>query len=354
MTVSMGENRSFWRRQWRTVLTIITVLALSGLGYALRHQILATIRNLEEVNYWILLLMIPLQAGHYHFVALLYRALFAVLGNQVAYRFLYRTALELNFVNLVFPSGGVSGFSYFGIRMRTRGVTAGKSTLVQTMRFVLLFLAFQILLGVGLCMLALSGDANNFMILISSSLATFLLMGTLGLMFIVGSEKRIDIFFTFITRTVNKIIQLVRPKYPETISVMRAKQAFQEYHGNYNILRANYKRLGKPLIFALCINLTEILTIYTVFVAFGQWINPGAVIIAYAVANFAGLISVLPGGIGIYEALMTGVLAAGGVPAGLSLPVIVAYRIVNIGVQLPAGAYLYHDALNETPTNGTK
>jgi uncharacterized protein (TIRG00374 family) len=88
-------------------------------------------------------------------------------------------------------------------------------------------------------------------------------------------------------------------------------------------------------------------TIYTVFAAFGQLVNPGAVIIAYAVANFAGLISVLPGGIGIYEALMTGVLAAGGVPAALSLPVIIAYRIINISLQIPAGAYLYNGAVNE-------
>lgn len=344
----MGQHiGSYFRRHWRGILTTITFLALGAFVYALRHQIKGTIDNLEDVNLWILLAMVPFQAAHYHFVALLYRSLLRTLGNRVTYRFLYKTALELNFVSLVFPSAGVSGFSYFGIRMRTRGVSTGKATLVQTMRFVLLFIAFQLLLFIGLFLLALSGRANNFMILIASSLATLLLVGTLALTFIIGSERRIDAFFTFLTRAVNRLIRFVRPGHPETISVARAQGAFRDYHGNYKVLRANYKQMFKPLIYALFINLSEVATIYTVFAAFGQWINPGAVIIAYAVANFAGLISVLPGGIGIYEALMTGVLAAGGVPAALSLPVIVAYRIINIGLQLPAGAYLYHRAVND-------
>lgn len=343
----MAESSSFWRRNWRTIITGITFAALGGVVYALRGQIIHTFQNLENVNLFILLLLPLLQFGHYHFVSLFYRRLFRILKETVRYKFLFKTALELNFVNLVFPSGGVSGFSYFGIRMRTKGVTAGKSTLVMTMRFVLLFVAFQIFLGLGVFLLALDGRANNLMILIASSLATFLFVLTFGLAFIVGSESRIDGFFTFITKAVNKIIQLIRPKHPETINVGRAKQAFKDYHGNYKILRKEYTKLKKPLFYALMINLTEVATVYTVFVAFGQWVNPGAVIIAYAVANFAGLISVLPGGIGIYEALMTAVLAAGGVPPSLSLPIIVTYRIINMSIQIPAGAYFYHRAVHE-------
>lgn len=341
------DSVSFWRRNWRVILTLITFVALGFFVYALRHKIFETLRSLDDTNYWILLTMPIFQGFHYHFVALFYRRLFRVLDEYVRYKFLYKTALELNFVNLVFPSGGVSGFSYFSIRMRTKGISAGKSTLVMTMRFVMLFIAFQIFLFIGVLLLALDGKANNFMILIASSLGTLLLVFTVGLAYIVGSEKRIDSFFTFVTRAVNKLIQLVRPKHPETISVARARNAFREYHGNYKILRAKYRKLNKPLVYALIINLTEVATIYAVFAAFGYWVNPGAVIIAYAVANFAGLVSVLPGGIGIYEALMTGVLAAAGVPAGVSLPIIVAYRVINIGIQLPIGAYFYNRAIHE-------
>jgi uncharacterized protein (TIRG00374 family) len=84
-----------------------------------------------------------------------------------------------------------------------------------------------------------------------------------------------------------------------------------------------------------------------VFLAFGQAVNVGAVILAYAIANFAGLVSVLPGGVGIYEALMTTVLATTGIPAGVSLPVIIMYRLLNTLIQIPPGYYFYLKTLHE-------
>ena len=81
-------------------------------------------------------------------------------------------------------------------------------------------------------------------------------------------------------------------------------------------------------------------------------VNLGAIILAYGVANFAGLISVLPGGIGIYEALMTAVLVSTGIPASVSLPVTIMYRVLNTLIQLPPGFYFYHKTINKRKTNG--
>jgi uncharacterized protein (TIRG00374 family) len=86
-----------------------------------------------------------------------------------------------------------------------------------------------------------------------------------------------------------------------------------------------------------------------VYIAFDAYVNVGAVILAYAVANFAGLVSVLPGGVGIYEALMTGVLIAAGIPARLSLPVTIMYRVLNTLLQVPPGYALYHRTLHQAP-----
>src|SRR5204863_2452125 len=100
-----------------------------------------------------------------------------------------------------------------------------------------------------------------------------------------------------------------------------------------------------PFLYLMIANITEVAAVYVVYIAFGQLVNVGAVILAYAVANFAGLISVLPAGIGIYEALMTGVLAATGIPAGLSIPVTIMYRVINMAIQLGPGYVLYQKAI---------
>jgi uncharacterized membrane protein YbhN (UPF0104 family) len=74
-------------------------------------------------------------------------------------------------------------------------------------------------------------------------------------------------------------------------------------------------------------------------------VNIGAIVLAFAVANFAGLVSVVPGGYGVYEGLMTAVLATAGISPALSLPVTVMYRVLNTLLQIPPGYVLYHQAL---------
>jgi hypothetical protein len=45
---------------------------------------------------------------------------------------------------------------------------------------------------------------------------------------------------------------------------------------------------------------------------------------------------------------MTGVLVAGGVPAALSLPVTVMFRVLSTLIQLPPGYILYHRNMQRT------
>lgn len=333
--------------KWRRILTWFTLAALLLLIFFLREQILATLSNLGKVNASVLLLIVVWQALNYHTYAKLYQGLFDILGKQIEYKPMYKVAVELNFVNHVFPSAGFSGFSYFGFRMRQLGTTAAQATLVQTMRFITVFISFQGLLLLGLFLLAVNGKASNLVILVASSLATLLVVGTLLIIYIVGSRRRIDMFFTSLTKVLNKVIQMVRPKHPETINIAAAQKQFLEFHDNYTILKKNYLKLKMPLSYAFFASFTEIATVYTVYVAFSEYVNFGAVIIAYAIANFAGLISVLPGGIGVYEGLMTAVLAAVGVPPSTSLPVTVMYRVLSSAVQLPPGYYFYHKAIHK-------
>lgn len=335
------------QQRWKIILNVITFGALIGLCYGLRQQIFETIRGIKDVNYWALMLIPFVQLSNYHAQTKLYQSFFHILGTRIPYRFMYRTAMELNFVNTVFPSGGVSGFSYISLRLRSRGIRAGQATVVQMMRFIMIFVSFQIILFLGLLALAIGGRANSLMILVAGSLSTLLVVLTLIIGFVIGSEKRIDSFFTFITRLINRLIHIVRPQYPETINVARAREVFNDLHNNYIQIRSNYAQLKQPLFYSLMANLAEVGVIYLVYIAFGELVNPGAIIIAYAVANFAGLISVVPGGIGVYEALMTGVLAAGGVPPRLSLPVTVMYRVVNMTIQLIPGYFFYQRALHE-------
>lgn len=336
-------------RKVRAFFTWFTILAMVGLAYLLREQILETVQNLGRINAYILIGLIPLHILSYYCQAKLYQGIFRALKDRFRTRSMYRLALELNFINNVFPSGGVSGFSYLPIRLRDEKVSTGKATLVQLMRFMMVFMSFQVLLFLGVIMLSFHGEVNNLTIFAASTLTTLLIMGTLLMAYIIGNKSRINAFFTAVTKGLNALIHIVRPKHPETINIGKAQRSFMELHDNYMHIRRNLYELRRPLWYAFWFGVAEISSIYLVYIAFGNWVNPGAVIIAYAIANFAGIISVLPGGIGIYEALMTGVLVAAGVPASVSLPVTIMYRVLNMTIALPQGGWLYYRALHGKP-----
>lgn len=337
------------KRRFKLFFTWLTIFAMVALAYILREQITETIQNLARVNAWILLLLIPLHVASYYSQGKLYQGILRALGERFRTKSMYRLTLELNFINNVFPSGGVSGFSYLPIRLKDEGVTTGKATLVQLMRFILIFSGFQVLLLLGVFMLSLHGEVNNLTILAASSLTTLLLIGTALLAYIIGNKSRIKAFFTFVTQVLNWIIHLVRRNHPETINISRAQESFIELHENYMHIRRNLPQMKRPFIFGLLFSVFEVMSIYVVYLAFGEVVNPGAIILAYAIANFAGVISVLPGGIGIYEGLMTAVLIAAGIPASVSLPVTIMYRVLNMSIALPQGAYLYYRALHHKP-----
>ena len=128
----------------------------------------------------------------------------------------------------------------------------------------------------------------------------------------------------------------------------KVESTLEDLHKDYMLLSKDTGLIKRLLSWALIVNITEVLTIYFVYIAFGTWINPGALIIAYAVANFAGLIAVLPGGVGIYEGLMTAVLASAGVNKALALSATVIYRILTMAVFLPIGYYFYSKAISQT------
>jgi uncharacterized protein (TIRG00374 family) len=340
-------SNAFLKRNWKVIVNIVTLLALGLLVFFSRDQLINTLDNISKINILILLLIIPVEVINYHAQTRLYQRLFSIVGNELSYKSLFKTSLELNFVNHVFPSGGVTGISYFGLRLRKGAEISGaKATLVQVMKLALTFLSFELLILIGLIMLSAVGKVNGLLIFVAAFLSAIVLIGTIVFGYIVGSKQRINASFTAATKAINRVIQVVRPQHPETISIDGARQTFDDFHDNYQVLKNSWRQLRGPFWYAFLTNLTEVMAIYVVYLSFGKSVNFGAIIIAYAVANFAGLVSVLPGGVGIYEALMTAVLASAGIPPGVSLPVTVMYRVVNTLIQVPPGYYLYQKAIH--------
>lgn len=339
MALKIKKDFRFW-------LNVVTIAALAILVVISWDQIVEAFRNLDSLNITALFLMIPVQLIGYYATARLYRDFFIAQGEHVRIRTMFKIALELNFVNHVFPSGGVSGFSYLSLRLRQFGISTAKSTLAQILRFALTFLSFLVLVVFGMVVLSFGANTSPLIILISSTIIFATIFATVVGIFIISKPSRIKAFVGWLPKALNRLLRTFHISKREVIDIPRVESTLEDLNQDYAVLRQDMKLVKKLLYWAFLLNLTEILTVYLVYIAFGELINPGAVIIAYAVANFAGLIAVLPGGVGVYEGLMTATLASAGVNKALALSATVIYRVLQMLIFLPVGYYFYHKAIS--------
>jgi len=199
---------------------------------------------------------------------------------------------------------------------------------------------------IALLFLSVFGSASRVIILIASSLSSIIIFSSLIVLYIISDEDRIKQFTAALPKLVNKITHQFHRKKRSTINIERVESLFGDLHKDYTHVKRNWKDLRYPFLWTMAMNATEILTIFIVYLSFAQIVNPGAIIIAYAVANVAGLVAILPGGVGVYEGLMTGVMASAGIEQALALSATLVYRVFNMGLFLPIGYIFYHRALH--------
>ncbi len=327
---------------WVNALTFVAIIVVVIFA---RHDILLALQKMQQLNLLVLALMIPAQFFAFYSVGRVYYYFFKVTGTPLPMKTLVPAAIELNFVNHIFPSGGISGFSYLTLRLKHDNVSTAKATLAQLVRFTMAFATFIVLLLAALVMLAAEDRVNRFIMLIAASLTFTILFSTLIVVYVIGKGTRIREFTQLMSRALNRIIHLVRPRHPETINLKRTEMTFNELHEDYVLLRRDFRKMWPVVGWALVANAAEIGLVYIAFVAHGAWINPGALIIAYAIATTAGLIAILPGGLGVYEPLMATVLLSAGVPADLALSATLVSRVVTLVLALGTGYVLYQRTL---------
>jgi uncharacterized protein (TIRG00374 family) len=75
--------------------------------------------------------------------------------------------------------------------------------------------------------------------------------------------------------------------------------------------------------------------------AFGHWVNPDGLLVAYGLANILAAIPLTPGGLGVVEATLTTALVGFDTTRAVAIVGVVAYRLVNFWMPIPLGGIAY-------------
>ena len=332
----------------RTWISIATFALIGVILYFARHELEQAWNLLGRVDVWILLLLIPLVMLSYLTVG---EMIFSYLRQKNLIKNMsllsqMRVSLELNFVNHVLPSGGVSGLSYMNWRLRRLGVRSGHSTMAQAVRYTTGFAALATLLAVAVLMVTIDGTVNRWIILMSSTLVTFMIMVTFGCMFLFSSVSRMHKVANWVTRVLNRLAKrLTRGRVTRVVKQQTIVNFLDDVYEDYTSLMREKRVLWQPYLWGIVFTAIEIAIFWVVFWSLGSPVNPAPILIAYGLASIAGFIVVTPGGAGAYEAIMVFVLAIAGMNQGEAIAGIILARAIVLMVTIVFGWIFYQQAV---------
>lgn len=325
-------------------ISIVTALLIVALIYASRNQLAHAWNLLSGVNIGILVLVMIITAAS---LLVSGEMLFSYLRQknlvkEVNAWHMMRISLELNFVNHILPSGGVSGVSYLNWRLSKLGVSTGKSTMAQAVRYVAGFAATTTLLAISVLMVTIDGNVNRWIILMSTFLVFCMVsVTTLGI-YLIRSPTRMSRFALWIEKWVNRVVRKVTSGRVHSIVKIEQLQEFMnDMHEDYLELNRDRRMLIKPYLWGLLFTVLDILIFEVTFLALGAYVNPAAILIGYSIATIAGFAIVTPGGTGAYETVMVMVLATAGVRDGQAIAGVILSRVIILLVTIVCGYVFY-------------
>lgn len=317
--------------------------------YTLRDELIHAWNLLGRVDVWILLLIFPLQFLSYYAGG---AAIFSFLKGRghaadIKEWEKARMSLELNFVNHILPTAGVSGVSYMSWRLSRLGISSGRATLAQMVRLATAFLSFIVLLMIAVVFVTLDTGINRVTILVSSSLVSGLIIGLMFVWFMLDNDARMKRFSRRIARVVNGFGRVVLRRKDDALKASVVEKFFDELQDDYRAVRRKPKLLIKPFIWGTIFNLTEVSLFFFTFLALGTFVNPAAILLALGVASVVGAFMITPGGAGGYEAMMVLMLTGAGVAGATVIAGVLLARVILILLTIVSGYLFYHLALRK-------
>jgi uncharacterized protein (TIRG00374 family) len=223
-------------------------------------------------------------------------------------------------LNHIFLSGGAAGYSVRFMLMNRYGVSVREVMAITIIHFYLTALWMILMFPVSLIYLALNASLSKATAtLLAITGAILLVLVNLASILIFSSKARkrlIQILIKAAHSFIHREIDVTLERFDDTM--------------DQGILAMRQQPFSLVIIASLIV-------IDWVFSAAALWFcfralnltpSPGQLLSGFVIGTMAGVASVLPGGLGVQEASMTGIFALYGIPVERAALVAILYRVV--------------------------
>jgi len=138
----------------------------------------------------------------------------------------------------------------------------------------------------------------------------------------------------------SRVMRAAGDKIP-FLSGERIERAVLDAAHSFSLLAKDRRVLALSLLWASLNWILDAASLWCFVAAFGHFANPVELFAAYGIANVAGALPVTPGGLGVVDSITPLLLVGFGVTRSVATLGVLAWRVVNFWLPIPAGALSY-------------
>jgi uncharacterized protein (TIRG00374 family) len=337
-----APGRSRWARRCLNLLVaFLTAFAV----WANREELPRALAALRHARiFWLAVTLILTIAALLN-LGVMHAAAQRGTGLEPAMRSIVPAGLAAHFLNIVTKSGGLAGMAALTTEAKATGKPRGAAMAAYLLTTALGEVAFAAVLGTALVALGGQGRFGSTE-KIAAVLFALYLVATLGVLLAALRSRT----------TVRRLLAL-----PAAIiwwlkaHALGDKKAFQPDHEHADelfetaaILRRSPARAVPAGLSCLLVDLLGIAQLWAVLAGLGVHAGVGEPLVAYSMSTLFGIVGGVPGGLGLVEVSLAGVLHSFGTTLGVAAAAVVLYRTAEFWVPLAVGAIFARNLVKQS------
>jgi len=334
------ENNQSLQIKFNLKTLIIILIFLIGVYFLIPKLfgIQKVFEVLTQVNKFYLLLALISEFLSYAGAALLLGIILSRMGYKIKFWDRFKISSIASFAIHFLPIGsfGEGAVDYYFLRRQK--VETGSILLMLVLRIIFTYAAFLLIFLLGLALVPTAPQLRVSPKIISLVIFILIFGGVCYLVYLYQNkdkfkkawDKLFGVFGGFASKITGK--KLTKETSPEI---------FDDIYQGIGLFGKKKRSSIYALLGGLLYWMGDITCFYFVFLSFGYHISWGVLIFGYGIATIVGMISFIPGGLGVTEGSL-GLLYGGlGVPGAIVVTSILVFRLFSFWIWIPFGLYSF-------------
>ena len=296
-----------------------------------------TAKLLIKVNKFYIILALGAEILSYGAAAWLLGIILSRLGHRVAFWIRFKIGSISAFAIHFFPLGtfGEGMIDYYFLKKQR--VATGAILLMLILRIIFTYAAFLLIFLYSLVLVPTTPHLPLSPKLISLFLLCLIFIGVLYLFYSYKNKARFRVVWRRLISLANFFLRISKKE----IGKDQENSVFEKIYEGIGLFGAKKRSSILALLAGIFYWLGDVACFFFVFLSFGYRIDFGVLIFGYSAATLFGLISFIPGGLGVTEASLALIYSGMGVPSAIALMSILVFRFFSFWIWIPFGLYSY-------------